>query len=183
MSLLISSFRSRILQRTSDGCTTVGAGAGGGEARRRRPGGGGRALHATYRPLKRPPLLPQGPPVLPQARVLDFHDLAADVPQDLLPPLVCLVEVIALAGEVGPGRLFATGLLGFAAEPPVEHGLRLLLIARHLVLGMPGIVCCQQKLKGSGLGAQVEPALEVFDHLSSLGALHPRSPSVPWRCP
>jgi hypothetical protein len=34
--------------------------------------------------------------VLPQAGVLDFHDLLADLPKDLLPPLVGLVQVMAL---------------------------------------------------------------------------------------
>jgi hypothetical protein len=53
--------------------------------------------------------------VLAEPRVLDLHDLLADLPQDLLPPLVGLIEVAALRREVRPPLLRAA-LVGILAR-------------------------------------------------------------------
>jgi len=137
MSLLISSLRSRIL---------VGRG-GGGECDAvwvcelwRRVGVRCfcpvvfcSAASAAALDLPRNRATPtQSAPVLAQPSVLDLHDLLPDLPQDLLPPFVCFVQVAAFGGEVGP-PLFGTALVCFLPrQEPIEHRLRLLRITCHI---------------------------------------------------
>lgn len=60
--------------------------------------------------------------VLPQPGILDGHDLAADVPNDLPPPPVRLHHVVALRGQVRPLLRRAPGLI--CAEPaPLQVSL------------------------------------------------------------
>lgn len=40
------------------------------------------------------------PPVIAKAGILDFHDLAPNLSQDLLPPFVCLHHIMAFCGQV-----------------------------------------------------------------------------------
>ena len=50
-------------------------------------------------------------PVITQSCVLDLHDLFADLPKDLLPPLVCFHHIMALCGQVWPLLLWLPGFL------------------------------------------------------------------------
>ena len=106
MSLLISSFRSRILHTSYAVC--------------------GYAQEADY--MKCVFVLP----VIPKTSVLYFHDLTPYLSQDLLPPPVCFVQVVALCCQVRPFLLWSPCLLGFARQEPVEHGLCLLFISCHV---------------------------------------------------
>lgn len=74
-------------------------------------------------------------PMLAQGGVLDLHDLAADLAQDLQAPAVGLVQVGALGREVRAllGGGLATSCL--VRQEAVQHRLRLFLVARH------GAVC------------------------------------------
>ncbi len=73
--------------------------------------------------------------MLAEARVLDIHDLLAYLPQDLLPPLVALAQVVAFAGQVGPLlrplSLLLLSLIPLVRQVPVEGRLRLLCVTRH----------------------------------------------------
>ena len=42
----------------------------------------------------------QIPPVIAKASILNLHDFAPNLSQDLLPPLVCLHNVMALCGQI-----------------------------------------------------------------------------------
>lgn len=157
MSLLISSFRSRILP----GLVLVFFGGGGRLRARAR-----RARHATAsappRRARERPLSPFAAcapraPVLAEARVLDLHDLLPDLAEDLLPPLVGLVQVAALGGEVRPPLLGAALVRLLARQEAVEHRLRLLRVSSHgcccfwaLPGGLGGLVrgvgCCPRSL-------------------------------------
>lgn len=64
-----------------------------------------------------------------QARVLDLHDLAPDLAQDLLPPLVGLHHIVALCGQVGPLLLGALGLCCLGGQQPAPKTELLLMPA------------------------------------------------------
>ena len=50
-------------------------------------------------------------PVLSQPSILDLHDLPPDLPQDLLPPSVSLVQICALCRQVWPPCLWPSLLI------------------------------------------------------------------------
>ena len=77
-------------------------------------------------------------PVVAEPCILNLHDLAPDLPQDLLPPFVCLIEVPALCCQVWPFGFGSLGFILLALQEPVEHGLGLLLITGHAALTSPG---------------------------------------------
>lgn len=108
MSLLISSFRSRILHSSKALC--------------------GLWLCPTNSFCDCEAALP----VIPKTSVLYLHHLAPYLSQDLLSPPVCFVQVVALCCQVRPFLLRAPCLLSFARQEPVEHGLCLLFISCHL---------------------------------------------------
>ena len=81
----------------------------------------GRALHKLRSSL-----------VLSQASVLYLHDLLANLLDNLVSPLVSLVEVDALCGQVGTLLLRSSLLILFSSQEPVEHRLGLLFISGHL---------------------------------------------------
>ena len=94
-------------------------------------------------------------PVVAEPCVLNLHDLAPDLPKDLLPPLVCLIEVPALCCQVWP---FGFGSLGFvllALQEPVEHRLGLLLITGHAALVSPGEGQATEQLKSVSAATQL----------------------------
>ena len=78
--------------------------------------------------------------VIPQALSLElakpcilyFHDLFANLLDNLIPPLVRLVQVDALCGQVRPPLLWSSRFILFCSQKPVEHRLGFLLIAGHL---------------------------------------------------
>jgi hypothetical protein len=56
--------------------------------------------------------------VLAQPCILNLHDLLADLAQDLLPPLVGLIQIVALAGKVRPLLLLAARLCLLPRQEP-----------------------------------------------------------------
>ena len=49
--------------------------------------------------------------MLPEARILDLHDLLSDLSDDLLAPPVCLDQIMALRGQIRPLLLRASGVI------------------------------------------------------------------------
>ena len=49
--------------------------------------------------------------MLAKACILDLHDLSANLPKDLLPPLVCFHHIVDLCGQVWPLLLWLPGFL------------------------------------------------------------------------
>ena len=49
--------------------------------------------------------------MITKACILDFHDLFANLTQDLLPPFVCLNRIMALCGQVWSLLLWLPGFL------------------------------------------------------------------------
>ena len=55
--------------------------------------------------------------MLPEARILDLHDLLSDLSDDLLAPPVCLDQIMALRGQIRPLLLRASGVICAQAKP------------------------------------------------------------------
>ena len=49
--------------------------------------------------------------MITKACILDFHDLSANLPKDLLPPLVCFKRIMALCGQIWSLLLWLPGFL------------------------------------------------------------------------
>ena len=61
-----------------------------------------------------------GLPVVPQPSVLNLHNLPPNLPQDLLPPFVCLHHIVALRGQVGALLLWFPCFLLFRSQQPAQ---------------------------------------------------------------
>jgi len=70
--------------------------------------------------------------MITQAGILYLHNLATYLSQNLLPPSVSFIEVMALCCQVWSLLLGAPGLLSLAGQEPVKHGLSFLFISCHL---------------------------------------------------
>ena len=56
--------------------------------------------------------------MIPKAGVLILHDLLANLPKDLLPPLVCFNHIMAFRGQVWPLLLWLPRFLLLGSQEP-----------------------------------------------------------------